>query len=78
MGNTLMVFVFLLMANITSFCTLQSVQGETYVYICTGGNAYRYHCNSECSGLNRCHAEIKKVTLEYAKSKRRTPCRICY
>ena len=51
---------------------------ETYVYICTGETAYSYHNNPNCRGLNRCSSSIKKVTLEYAKSIKRTPCGICY
>lgn len=51
---------------------------DTYVYICTGKYAYSYHSTNTCRGLNRCSAEIKKVTLEQAKKKGRTPCDICY
>jgi hypothetical protein len=48
------------------------------VYICTGKTAYSYHNNRSCRGLNRCSAEIQKVSLEYAKSIGRSPCKICY
>lgn len=51
---------------------------DTSVYICTGKSAYSYHNNRSCRGLNRCNAEIKSVSLEYAKSIRRSPCKICY
>ncbi len=47
---------------------------ETYVYICTGKYAYSYHSTNTCSGLNKCNAEIKKVTLSQAKQKGRKPC----
>ena len=53
-------------------------QDETYVYICTGRYAYSYHSYDNCSGLKRCNAEIKKVTLSEAKQKKRTPCLKCY
>jgi hypothetical protein len=52
--------------------------GNTRVYICTGNNAYRYHNNGNCRGLDNCCAEIKSVSLEYAKSIGRSPCKICY
>ena len=51
---------------------------ETYVYICTGPNAKRYHSSSTCRGLDNCSKEIKKVTISIAKDKGRTPCKICY
>ena len=52
--------------------------GSNYVWICTGKSAYSYHNNRDCSGLNRCKASIQKVTIEKAKSMKRTPCNICY
>ncbi len=51
---------------------------EAKVYICTGEGAYRYHNNCRCSGLNKCTGEIKLVTISYAKSIKRTPCKRCY
>ena len=51
---------------------------NTNVYICTGKSAYSYHNNRNCRGLNRCSSEIKSVSLDYAKSIGRSPCRICY
>lgn len=47
-----------------------------YVYICTGPNAKVYHYRSNCRGLNKCSGNIKKITLEDVKNKRR-PCKIC-
>lgn len=55
-----------------------NVDSTTYVWICTGKSAYSYHCNRECKGLNRCNASIKKVSIEYAQSKGRSACKICY
>ena len=46
------------------------------VYICTGPRAYAYHYDEWCSGLNRCHYEVKTTTENKAK-KYRSPCRIC-
>ena len=51
---------------------------ETYVYICTGKYAYSYHSTNTCSGLNKCKAEIRKVTVGYAKQIGRKPCEKCY
>lgn len=56
----------------------QQKEDNTSVYICTGKSAYSYHNNRECRGLNKCNAEIKSVSLEYAKSIGRSPCKICY
>ncbi len=50
---------------------------ENTVYICTGQYATAYHRNKNCSGLGNCKGEIKQVSLEYAKQKRRTPCKTC-
>lgn len=58
--------------------TISSVQNNTIVFICTGPDAYSYHNNRNCRGLNKCSKEIKSVTSEYAKSKNRKPCKICY
>lgn len=54
------------------------IGNNSVVYICTGRTAYSYHNNKNCRGLNRCSAEIKNVSLEYAKSIGRSPCKICY
>ena len=61
-----------------SLCTSCNVRGDNSVYICTGYSAYCYHCKRNCRGLNNCHADIKKVSLNVAKSKGREPCNICY
>lgn len=49
-----------------------------YVYICTGGSAKKYHATQNCRGLNRCKGEVVKVSVEDAKSKGRTACKICF
>lgn len=48
------------------------------VYICTGSSSYRYHRTSNCSGLNNCQSEIEEVSVSYATSIGRTPCKKCY
>lgn len=70
----LLLSLLLLSVPLCSTC----VQSESFVYICTGKSAYSYHSKRNCSGLNNCRASIKKVTLNYAKSLNRTPCRKCY
>lgn len=47
------------------------------VYICTGNDAYAYHYNADCSGLNNCSDEIEIISQRSAKRKGRTPCEIC-
>lgn len=47
-------------------------------YICTGPQSRRYHKTATCKGLSRCSGEIKKITVEQAKSMGRTPCKRCY
>lgn len=78
MIRSVFLFVFCTILNYVSPNTSYSGQGDTYVYICTGAKAYSYHNNRSCKGLNRCQAEIKKVTITYAKSLKRKPCKICY
>ena len=69
----------LIMLSVSSvLLTSSTVQGDTYVYICTGPDAYSYHKSQTCRGLNKCSAEIESVTLTYAKAKKRTSCKICY
>lgn len=47
------------------------------VLICDSPGARRYHKN-ECSGLNNCTHDIKKVTIKQAEKEGKTPCKICY
>jgi hypothetical protein len=72
---------YLLVLTFAIHCLSLNISGSsqtTYVYICTGSGAYSYHNNSNCSGLNNCKSEIKKVSIEYARSLKRTPCGKCY
>lgn len=48
------------------------------VYICTGPKSKVYHSSSNFKGLNSCSREVKKVTLDEAKSMKRRACKICY
>lgn len=78
MSRKLILFAICTMLSNVSPSSSNLVHGDTFVFICTGAKAYSYHNNYKCSGLNRCRAEIKKVTLKYAKTIKRTPCKICY
>ncbi len=49
-----------------------------YVYICLSPNAYAYHTNLYCRGLNRCRHKIIKVTEQEAIRRGYRPCRICH
>lgn len=44
------------------------------VYLCNSKGGKRYHFKKDCRGLSNCQAEIKKVTLEEAKSLGKTIC----
>ena len=72
MKRLLLVVLFVL-TSVTMFSS-----GDTYVYICTGPQSARYHKASSCKGLGKCSKEIKKVTVEEARSIGRTPCGYCY
>jgi uncharacterized protein YgiM (DUF1202 family) len=48
------------------------------VYICNSKNAYAYHKNHNCSGLNRCKAGKSQTTSSNATSIGYQPCKICY
>lgn len=64
-----------LLGNKTAPATHQT---ETYVYICTGPYADKYHSKSNCKGLRNCSADIKRVTQSYAEKKGRKKCKLCY
>lgn len=47
---------------------------DTTVYICKGPNSKRYHLSKDCRGLKRCSTRIAEVSLDEAKSKKRSLC----
>ena len=67
---------------VSCLLSLFAAQGHevTKVYISTGSAAYAYHAKKTCRSLKRCNEEghVKVITLEEAKQKGRTPCKICY
>lgn len=69
-----------------AFCTplvcasvVNSTEGEAQmVYICTGPQSKVYHKTDDCKGLRSCSKDVKKVTLDKAKSMNRRACKWCY
>lgn len=61
------------------YSAIKQVQEQTtYVYICTGSCATKYHCRSNCRGLGNCKGAIKKIAEYDAVKSGRTKCKICY
>lgn len=61
-----------------SVATMTAISDTPTVYICTGGKSTCYHRTPTCSGLNRCSASIKAISLDKAKKMGRRPCKKCY
>jgi len=47
------------------------------VYICTGPHAKVYHSTTKCKGLENCSKEVKVVSYDSIKGKRRA-CKLCW
>lgn len=50
----------------------------SYVYVCTGGHATKYHSYSGCRGLSNCSGTIAKMPECDAIEMGRTRCKICF
>jgi hypothetical protein len=50
---------------------------NTEVLICKGSASYAYHDNY-CQGLNKCKAQVVKMSIDQAKDIGRKPCGYCY
>ena len=72
MRKTLLIPIITLVVALSSF-----VQSSSDVIICKSSGATRYHSHV-CYGMDRCKAVRDTVTIVYAKSIGRTPCKICY
>lgn len=46
-------------------------------FVCTSRNAYAYHTNLKCEGLQNCNSDIAKTNIREAKSYRYRMCEIC-
>jgi len=54
----------------TAMCTTSNV------YICDSPNAIRYHLRSNCKGLRNCTHRILTVSLDEAKKRKLTLCKL--
>jgi len=54
--------------------TLCFTSENSIVYVCDSPDAEVYHLNENCRGLKKCKGEIKKITLDRAKSLKRRLC----
>ena len=50
----------------------------SYVYVCTGRYATKYHSYRGCRGLGNCSGTIAKMPETDAQRMGRTRCRICF
>src|SRR5574344_2189516 len=48
------------------------------VYICTGDDAYAYHSEEVCKGLDNCINDVICISEEDAENRGYNPCKICY
>ena len=80
MTKKLLLLAALFVGQVFGFQALDNISTpkETYVYICTGPNAKKYHSSRYCYGLKKCSKGIKRVTKNHAVKIGRTPCKICY
>jgi hypothetical protein len=44
------------------------------VYVCDSSDTEVYHLEESCRGLKKCKGELKKITLDRAKSLKRRLC----
>lgn len=58
-----------------AFIALSYTTGEpTEVYICDSKTASKYHFKEDCTGLEKCIHDIRKVTVAEAKNTSFTKC----
>lgn len=55
----------------------KSVADRDKVYICTSPNARKYHTTPSCRWLDNCSGDIKEVSLSFAETQGKTPCKGC-
>ena len=48
------------------------------VYLCGGEYSKKYHNTSNCRGLNNCKGGVYRTSMNDAKQRGRTACKICY
>lgn len=57
-----------------TFLLFTLTSADSFVYICKGKYAKKYHYNEYCRGLSNCSTKIYKVSLSEAKGMNRTLC----
>lgn len=63
------------MKTLTLIILLLTFSAESNeVWICDSPSAEVYHLDENCRGLKKCSHEIKKITLDRAKSLKRRLC----
>ena len=75
---TAMVLLLVGSTGVMSVEANDSSKEEVKVWVCTGPHSKRYHNNEECRGLQKCSAEIELISIEEAKKRGYTKCKICY
>lgn len=67
---------FILLATVF-ICYTFALLAQNRVFICTGKSSAKYHATKNCKGLRSCNAGIASLSIQEAKAKGRTACRIC-
>ena len=53
---------------------LCSLGGNPIVFVCDNPTTEVYHLDENCRGLKKCKQEVKKITLDRAKSLKKRLC----
>ncbi len=78
-GFILVIFCCAIVAFNGNYNAPQQLQTQdSYVYVCTGKYATKYHRYKGCKGLGNCKASIVKMTKQEAEKRGKTPCSLCY
>lgn len=75
------VAILLLVAGMSGIMSMDAKYYDTSaseVYVCTSKRSKKYHDNYRCRGLQKCNAEIELISIEEAKKRGYTACKICY
>ncbi len=58
------IFIFILGGYKACSGKEEKISGNSLIYICDSPNAYAYHYNINCHGLNRCTHEIIEISQD--------------
>ncbi len=78
MKHTLLILATLLCCSFGTSEKTTTTQANGTVYICTGPQSKRYHCDRYCQGLSSCSKSVIAVSIDKARKMGRTPCKWCY